>query len=128
MGTTLSRPSRSGPDAQQGNNASVGGAQSEDFVMPGSAGDTGLRAAGEAFRRILDLLGPGRIEQATVTQTLVLHPCSLDQGEEIAHELGLHSALDHRQSTPGCTIWSGMYLGVEVQVRASLRRLVASEL
>lgn len=128
MGTILSRPSRSGPTAQQSKNASVGGAKPEDLVLPCSVGDTGLRGADEAFGRILDLLGPGRIEQATVTQTLVLHPCSLDQGEQIAHELGLHSALDHRQSTPGYTIWSGTYLGVEVQVRASLRRPVASEL
>ena len=128
MGTILSRPSRPGPDTEQGNNGPVQGGLPRGLAKPAAVGDPDLRTTDDVFRRILDLLGPGRIEQATVTQTLVLHPCRLDQGEQIANDLGLHSALDHRRSTPGYTIWSGTYLGVEVQVRASLRRPVGSEL
>ncbi|WP_158281151.1 hypothetical protein [Promicromonospora sp. AC04] len=91
----------------------------------GAVADLDLRVD-EVLTKILDRLGPGRIEQATVTGSLLLFPCRLELGEQIARELGLDLPLDHPRSIPGYTIWSGQYLGVDVQVRASLRAPVGS--
>jgi hypothetical protein len=128
MGTLLSRPSRQMHERQE---PGLTGAEPPKTspALSGSAVDADLRAVDEVLGKILDRLGPARIEQATVAPTcLVLHPCHLDQGEQIASDLGLTSALDHHRSVPGYTIWSGKYLGVEVQLRASLRRGIGSDL
>jgi hypothetical protein len=85
----------------------------------------GLKAAS----RIVDRVGADRIELVTVTGNRVsLQPADLNQGKQIARMLGLDVPMDHRMVTPGYTLWSGDVDGMEVQVRAELRRPIGAVL
>ncbi|MBE1876166.1 hypothetical protein [Myceligenerans pegani] len=75
----------------------------------------------------LSAIGPERIDVVTTTRSRVsLHPRDLSESEQIARELGCVSPLDHRTTVPGYTLWSGTRDGIEVQVRAALRRPVGT--
>jgi hypothetical protein len=75
----------------------------------------------------LETTGTDRIALVTLTRDRIcLQPVHLDQGEQIARELGLDFPLDHRLLVPGHTLWTGTLDGLEVQVRASLRTLAGA--
>ncbi|MCF4122063.1 hypothetical protein L1785_13855 [Antribacter sp. KLBMP9083] len=68
-------------------------------------------------------IGLERIGSITLTPDRIsLVPRHLTEGEEIAKALGCNSPLDHHILTPGFTDWTGQVSGLEVHVRATLRR------
>ncbi|RPF22830.1 hypothetical protein [Myceligenerans xiligouense] len=72
---------------------------------------------------LLSAVGGPRVELFTATRNHVcLQPRDLADGEAIARLLGCDRPLDHHLLTPGCTVWTGELDGVEVEVRAELRR------
>jgi hypothetical protein len=80
---------------------------------------TAIRAASDLLRET----GSHLIEVVTITRTrLGLQPRHLRDGQAIAQELGLDLPLDHQMFVPGHTVWTGDRYGLEVQVRAELRR------
>lgn len=71
----------------------------------------------------LGQVGPHRVELVTIARGwLCMQPERLTDGEAIAGELHLPLPMDHRMTTPGYTVWSGDREGLDVQVRAELRR------
>lgn len=71
----------------------------------------------------LAMIGEERIAAVQYTRDRIsLEPKHLAEGEEIARTLGCTSPLDHRILTPGFTDWTGEVEGLEVHVRATLRR------
>lgn len=90
---------------------------------------TDMRGGLSAASRILERIGADRIELVTVTGNRVsLQPANLREGEQIARMLGLNVPMDHRMFVPGYTLWSGEVDGLEVQVRAALRRPIRAVL
>ena len=73
--------------------------------------------------RALQQVGPHRVELVTVARGwLLMQPEHLPDGETLAQELRLPLSLDHRMITPSYTVWSGDREGLDLQVRAELRR------
>ncbi|MBE1878708.1 hypothetical protein [Myceligenerans pegani] len=82
-----------------------------------------LHNAIRATSRLLRETGTHLIEVVTITRArLGLQPRHLRDGQSIAQELGLDLPLDHQMFVPGHTVWTGDRYGLEVQVRAELRR------
>ena len=80
-------------------------------------------------KEVVAEIGEDRVELVTITaHWIAIHPASMPDGENIARDLGLDSALDHRMFVPGHTLWTGLRDGLEVQVRAELRRLTGATL
>lgn len=76
---------------------------------------------------LLSTVGGPRVELFTATRNRIcLQPRDLADGEAIARLLGCDRPLDHHLVTPGYTVWTGERDGVEVQVRAELRRPVGA--
>lgn len=77
----------------------------------------------EVAARAVGQVGSHRVELVTIARGWVcMQPAHLADGAAIAGELQLPLPLDHRMMTPGYTVWSGDREGLDVQVRAELRR------
>lgn len=83
-------------------------------------------AADDVLEQILAVLGPERIARAAVAWAILLEPRNLHDGEQIARELALDHAVDHTRQGREATVWSGTYMGVDVQVQAALRSTAGS--
>lgn len=97
----------------------------DPHVPPQGAGRDRFSAE-DVLEEILVVLGPERISRAAVAWAILLEPHDLQDGERIAGELGLDHAVDHTRQEPATTVWSGAYLGVDVQVQSALRSATGS--
>lgn len=86
-----------------------------------------LLQALDAVSALVDKAGANRIAVVTATRNRIcLQPRDLLDGESVARLLGCDRPLDHRLLTPGYTLWTGHYGGLEVQVRSVLRGLTGA--
>ncbi|MFD2791942.1 hypothetical protein ACFS27_00095 [Promicromonospora vindobonensis] len=86
----------------------------------------GLSTALDVVVELVDLVGAEKVAGCVVRpDNIHIQPSELQDGDEIAQRLGLHSTLDSYSSTPGFTDWCGQVKGVEVHVRSALRRTTA---